>query len=146
MRVHFDMSYSKVLKAMTAWSAYLQKYRLYLKRVSGVSTLQGRRGPGVQPEWPPMMGPPAGMGIGPQQTPMGPMPPVSFHLTLLELLFPTFMITANMGMWRFSHISKLPAALHYNSLSAGTDCLGLSISYLNVEWQIVHDMRFSIVA
>ena len=58
-----------------AWC--LQKYRLYLKRVSGVSPSQGRRGLGTQPEWPPMMGPTMGMGMGSPHSPMGPMPPVS---------------------------------------------------------------------
>ncbi|KAL3130915.1 hypothetical protein ABBQ38_000242 [Trebouxia sp. C0009 RCD-2024] len=56
-------------------ASHLQKYRLYLKRVSGVSSLNGRRGSGTQPEWPPMMGPAAGMGMGPQPGLMGPMPP-----------------------------------------------------------------------
>lgn len=56
-------------------ASHLQKYRLYLKRVSGVSPLQGRRGAGSQPDWPQMMGPQVGMGMGPAQAPMGPMPP-----------------------------------------------------------------------
>lgn len=42
----------------------MQKYRLYLKRVSGVSPLQGRRGSGVQPEWPPMGAPNMSHGMG----------------------------------------------------------------------------------
>ena len=56
----------------------VQKYRLYLKRVSGVSPSQGRRGVGSQPDWPQMLGPHVGMGMGPAQSPMGPMPPVSY--------------------------------------------------------------------
>ncbi|DBB02452.1 TPA: hypothetical protein ACH3X3_011448 [Trebouxia sp. C0006] len=56
-------------------ASHLQKYRLYLKRVSGVSPSQGRRGVGSQPDWPQMMGPHVGMGMGPVQSPMGPMPP-----------------------------------------------------------------------
>lgn len=56
-------------------ASHLQKYRLYLKRVSGVSPTQGRRGLGTQSDWPPMMGPNPGMGMSPAQSPMGPMPP-----------------------------------------------------------------------
>ena len=55
----------------------MQKYRLYLKRVSGVSPTQGRRGLGNQPEWPSMMGPSSGMGMATAQSPMGPFVPVS---------------------------------------------------------------------
>ena len=62
----------------------VQKYRLYLKRVSGVSPTQGRRGLGTQSDWPPMMGPNPGMGMSPAQSPMGPMPPVRVALTLLR--------------------------------------------------------------
>ncbi|KAL0037636.1 hypothetical protein WJX77_005734 [Trebouxia sp. C0004] len=61
-------------------ASHLQKYRLYLKRVSGVSPLHGRRGVGSQPDWPQMMGSHAGMGMGPAQSPMGPMPPgIGYH-------------------------------------------------------------------
>lgn len=56
----------------------MQKYRLYLKRVSGVSPSQGRRGLGAQPDWPQMMGPHVGMGMGPAQSPMVSIPPVSY--------------------------------------------------------------------
>ena len=58
-------------------SCGVQKYRLYLKRVSGVSPTQGRRGIGSQPEWPALIGPASGMGMAPTQPQMGSFVPVS---------------------------------------------------------------------